>query len=234
MHVWDDCVGGTPFDDEEFEREMQGRDCYAGLDLAATRDINALVLVFPLEGGRYRVLPYFWVPERAHDERGESDRRQIKHWVERKLIRATDGDVADFDGQIPDEVIEICERFNVLSLAFDPWNATQFIQGLQRRGFPGERLVEFRQSAANFAGPTREFDRLIAARKIEHGGNPVLRWMASNVAVKTDPAGNLRPDKAKSADKIDGIVAAIMALAGATAEVQSVPTFYDSNVLEVG
>jgi phage terminase large subunit-like protein len=215
MHVWDECGGPVKFDAPEYESELIGRDCYAGLDLASTRDVNSLVLVFPMDDGRYRLLPFFWVPAEAHDDRAESDRRQVKHWATLGLIEQTAGNVADLDGQIPDDVMDICSRFNVLGLAYDPWHAAAFVQGLERRGFDHARLVEFRQTVASFAEPTKEFERLVAARKIEHGGNPVLRWMASNVAVKIDPAGNLRPDKAKSSDKIDGIVAAIMGLSGA-------------------
>lgn len=214
MHVWDECRGPLKFDEPDYEAELYGRDCYAGLDLASTRDVNSFVLVFPMDDGRFRILPFFWVPAEAHDDRAESDRRQVKWWAEQGLIRTTEGNVADLDGQIPDDVMEICSRFNVLQLAYDPWNATGFVQGLERRGFDHERLVEFRQTVGSFAEPTKEFERLVAARKIEHGGNPVLRWMASNVAVKLDPAGNIRPDKAKSSDKIDGIVAGIMALSG--------------------
>ena len=218
MHVWDECRGPVEYSKPEFESELYGRDCYAGLDLASTRDVNSLVLVFPLDGGRYRILPFFWIPAEAHDDRAENDRRQVKHWAELGLIEQTEGNVADLDGQIPDDVVDICRRFNVLKLAFDPWNATGFVQGLVRRGLDQERLVEFRQTFASFAGPTKEFERLVSARKIEHGGHPVLRWMASNVAVKLDPSGNMRPDKAKSSDKIDGIVAGIMGLSGLTEE----------------
>lgn len=215
MHVWDECCGPVKFDAPEYEAELIGRDCYAGLDLASTRDVNSLVLVFPLDDGRYRLLPFFWVPAEAHDARAESDRRQVKYWAENGLIRQTDGNVADLDGQIPDDVMDICSKFNVLQFAYDPWNATGFVQGLERRGFDHDRIVEFRQTVGSFAEPTKEMERLVSARKIEHGGNPVLRWMAANVAVKVDPAGNIRPDKAKSSDKIDGIVAAIMGLSGA-------------------
>jgi phage terminase large subunit-like protein len=215
MHVWDECGGPVKFDAPEYEAELIGRECYAGLDLASTRDVNSLVLVFPLDDGRYRLLPFFWVPSEAHDDRAESDRRQVKHWATQGLIEQTDGNVADLDGQIPDDVMEICSRFDVRGLFFDPWHAAAFVQGLERRGFEHARLVEFRQTVGSFAEPTKEFERLVSARKIEHGGNPVLRWMAANVAVKIDPAGNIRPDKAKSSDKIDGIVAAIMGLSGA-------------------
>lgn len=215
MHVWDECCGPVKFDDEDFEREMIGRDCFAGLDLASTRDVNSFVLVFPMDDGRYRVLPFFWVPGESHDARADSDRRQVKWWAEQGLIETTEGNVADLDGQIPDDVMEICKRFNVLGLAYDPWNAGAFVQGLVRRGFDHARLVEFRQTVGSFAEPTKEFERLVIDRKIEHGGNPVLRWMAANVAVKVDQSGNIRPDKAKSSDKIDGIVAAIMGLSGA-------------------
>jgi phage terminase large subunit-like protein len=207
MHVWDDCAGII---DEE---DLTGRECYAGLDLANTRDINALVLAFPFEGGRVKVLPVFWVPENAKDDRAEYDRRTIEAFISRDLIRATEGDTADVEGQIPDEIMEISGRFNILKLAYDPWGSgPSMVQKLAARGFPADRIMEFRQTVANFAAPTKELERLVHSRKLEHGANAVLRWMASNTAVKVDPSGNMRPDKSKSADKIDGIVALVMAL----------------------
>jgi len=207
MHVWDDCAGVVE------EEDLVGRDCYAGLDLANTRDANAFVLVFPFDDGRVKVLPIFWVPENAKDDKAEYDRRTIEAFITRGLIRATDGDTADIEGQIPDDIMAVSSKFNILSLAYDPWGSGPgLVQKLVARGFPADRIVEFRQTVSNFAAPTKELERLVHSRKLEHGANAVMRWMASNVSVKVDPSGNMRPDKSKSTDKIDGIVALIMAL----------------------
>lgn len=207
MHVWDDCAGIVE------EEDLVGRDCYAGLDLANTRDVNALVIVFPFDDGRVKVLPVFWVPENAKDDRAEYDRRTLEAFIARDLIRATEGDTADIEGQIPDDIMKISGRFNIVKFAYDPWGSgPAMVQKLAARGFPADRIVEFRQTVSNFAAPTKELERLVHSRKLEHGANAVLRWMASNTAVKIDPSGNMRPDKSKSADKIDGIVALVMAL----------------------
>lgn len=206
MHQWDAC--GCKFDIEE----MKGRTCYAAIDLASTRDVNALALLFPWDDGTYRVLPVFWVPEQSQSDRSHQDRRQVLNWAEKGLIRKTSGNVTDYDA-IADDVMALAMSYDIQKLAFDPWGPAQaFVQILNGKGFDPEKAVEFRQSLANFASPSKEFHRLISSRKLIHNGDPVLRWMAENVAAKRDVNDNIRPDKEASADKIDGIVATIMAL----------------------
>lgn len=212
MHVWDECAGPI-VDRAELERDLAGQRCYAGLDLASNRDVNSLVLAFPRSDGRVTLLPFFWAPEEVESSRAEIDRRQVKAWMARGLIDATDDNVTDY-GHIVAEIIALSLRFEIVDLAYDPWHAEAVVQHLQREGFPLEKLTKFGQTIGNFAGPTKELERLLMGRKLEHGGNEVLRWMASNATVRTDPSGNIRPDKAKSADKIDGIVASIMAIGG--------------------
>ena len=225
MHAWDECGG------EVNEAELIGRDCYAGLDLANTRDANALVLAFPFDDGRVKVLTVFWVPEDAKDDRAEYDRKFLDRFVEKGLIRATSGNTADVEGQIPDDIMEVANRFNILKLAYDPWGSgPAVVQKLQGRGFPLDRIVEFRQTVSNFAAPTKELERLVHSRTLEHGRNEVLRWMASNVSVRMDPSGNMRPDKDKSSGKIDGIVALIMAL-GLKVKAEVQPAWYTPGVL---
>lgn len=221
MTAWDACAG-------EIDRtELRGRPCWGAIDLASTRDVNSLVLLFPWEGGAYKLLPFFWVPEDAKDERGYQDRTQVMNWAAKRLIKTTDGNTTDYAG-IVEDVMALCAEFDVQVLAYDPWGpAVAFVQLLQADGFPHEKLAEFKQSIGNFAAPTKEFERLVMARKIEHGGNLVLRWMASNVSVKRDANDNLRPDKEKSADKIDGIVASIMALGLSMAENRG-PSVYET------
>lgn len=210
MHLWDKCSGG-----DLNEADFYGRPCWMGLDLASTRDVNSAVLAFPDDDGGYDLLPYFWAPEDVQDTRGQQDRRQVVNWGRQGEIKLTSGNVTDYD-VIAHDVLELTEKFEVQEILFDPWGPAQsFIQRLQELGIPIGVLTEFRQTIGNFANPTKEFERLVIAEKFRHHGNPVLRWMAGNVAVKQDPSGNIRPDKENSADKIDGIVAAIMALSGA-------------------
>lgn len=211
MTAWDSCDAIVEV------AELHGQPCWAGLDLASTRDVNSLVLVFPRDGG-YVLLPYFWVPEEAKDERGRQDRTQVMNWASRKdetgraLIKKTAGNITDYR-TIAEDVMELSSQFDIQELSFDPWSPAQaFVQILQEMGFPYDKLGEHRQGFASFAAPTKEFYRLVIGGKIVHNKNPVLRWMAANVAVKEDASGNVKPDKARSSDKIDGIVASIMGI----------------------
>jgi phage terminase large subunit-like protein len=203
MHAWDDCKAGFG------EEDLYGEPCFAGLDLASTRDVNSLVLYFPES---HRVLPYFWVPKESHDEAAARDRRQVLNWVERELIRTTEGNTTDY-ATIVRDICELATQFDIQMLGYDPWGpANAMVQTLQAEGFPLEKLEKYRQSLAELASPTKELERLVIGGMLQQNENPVLRWMASNVTVKQDESGNIRPDKGKSSDKIDGIVALIMAL----------------------
>lgn len=206
MHAWDMCKQDFTLDD------LRGRTCFAGLDLASTRDTNALSLVFPEDDGSYKVLPFFWVPEQSQSDRAHQDRRQILNWAAKKLITTTPGNVTDYEA-IAVDICELDSMFDIRMIAYDPFGpARAFVQILQANGFPFERLTEFRQGIMSFSPPSKEFHRLICSGRFNHDGNPVLRWMAENVAAYRDRNDNIRPDKDKSADKIDGVVATIMGL----------------------
>lgn len=203
MHAWDACRA------ELNEEHLRGEECFAGLDLASTRDVNSLVLFFPESNC---VLPYFWIPEESHDVHAAMDRRQVLNWASQGMIRKTRGNTTDYATIIAD-ICELATRFNIRKLAYDPWGpANAMVQTLQNEGFDSEKLEEFRQGYSSLAAPTKELERLVVGNHLRHDGNPVLRWMAGNVTVKQDPAGNIKPDKSKSSDKIDGIVALIMAV----------------------
>lgn len=210
MHAWDACEG------DSFPRDKyQGRRCCAGLDLASTRDVNSLVLAFQNDDGSYDLLPFFWAPEAVNDTRGQQDRRQVLNWGNQGEIKLTSGNVTDYEVIVQD-IMALSREFQIDELLFDTWGPAQsFVQRLTECGFRHDSLREFRQTIGNFSSPTREFERLVLSKKIRHHKNPVLRWMVGNTAVRMDPIGNIRPDKENSADKIDGVVAAIMALAGA-------------------
>ncbi len=189
---------------------LERRDCYAGLDLSSTGDITALVLIFPPrdENEKYVLLPYFWIPEETIPRRVKANSVPYDIWEKQGYIMSTEGNVIHYDF-IEKFIMDLSEKYHILEIAVDRWNATQMIQNLEGEGFT---IVPFGQGFSSMSAPTKEFYRLLMEGRIIHGGNPVLRWMAGNVVIDTDPAGNIKVTKAKSKEKIDGIVAAIMAL----------------------
>ena len=189
---------------------LEGRDCYGGLDLSSTGDITALVLMFPPrdEDEKYILLPFFWVPEETIPQRVKAASVPYDIWEKQGYLLSTEGNVIHYDF-IEKFINDLAEKYHICEIAVDRWNATQMIQNLEGDGFT---MVPFGQGFASMSGPTKDFYRLLMEGQIIHGGHPVLRWMAGNVVVDTDPAGNIKVTKAKSKEKIDGIVAAIMAL----------------------
>jgi len=217
---WIDPVKWQACGDRELP-SLVGRVCYGGLDLSKTLDLTSIVWVFPpaKEGEPWWVLPRFWVPEDNVTERVKRDRVPYDVWIRQGLIEPTPGNVVDYDF-IEYQIREDAKRFKIKEIAFDPWNATSVSNHLIDDGL---NLVEFRQGFITFNPAMKALEVAIQQRLIAHGGNPVLAWMADNLVVRMDPAGNMKPDKEKSTEKIDGIVALIMAyhratLAGGQAE----------------
>ena len=201
LAAWDAC--GTAVE----EQELHGRHCYAGLDLASKTDLTALVMLFPSDAG-YRVLPIFWIPEERMHERVRRDGVPYDVWVQEGHIRTTPGNVVDYDF-VRRDINELGKKYEIREIAIDRWNSAHLQSQLKGDGF---EMVQFGQGFASMAAPTSELEKIILAREIRHGGHPVLRWNVSNVAVKKDAAGNMKPDKSRSSEKIDGVVAMIMAL----------------------
>lgn len=206
MSVWD--RGGDAVDRDS----LRGRTCYAGLDLASTKDVTAFVLVFPDEDGGYDVLPFFWVPDGTMAERVRRDRVPYDQWSADGQLFTTAGDVCDYD-TIREFIRELAEEFDIREIAYDRWGATQLVTQLQA---DGAACVPTGQGFASLSAPSKELEKLVVSGSLRHGGHPVLRWMAGNVAVEQDAAGNLKPSKKKSTERIDGIVALVMALDRAT------------------
>jgi phage terminase large subunit-like protein len=206
METWDACPGLARWD------EFEGQECYCGLDLSTTTDISAFAMVFPQDAGRYAVLCRFWIPEENAHQREKRDRVPYQTWARQGWITTTPGNSIDYD-VIRRDIGELGKRFNIREIAADRWNSTQLIQQLEGDGFT---IFAFGQGFKDMTSPTKELERLILAGALDHGGNPVLRWMASNVSVEQDAAGNMKPSKKKSTERIDGIVATIMGLARAT------------------
>lgn len=200
MNVWDENNSGIDIN------QLEGRECYAGLDLSSTQDLTALVLVFPEENLGYSVIPYIWIPEETIGLRVKRDRAPYDIWRQQGLIEVTEGNVVDYDF-IRKRVNEVGKLFDIKEIAIDRWNSTHLQTQLMGDGFT---VVPFGQGFASMTAPTKEVEKCILDGTLNHGGNDPLRWMASNVSVQQDPAGNLKPAKDKSNEKIDGIVAMIM------------------------
>lgn len=203
LEDWDAC----PSDQIE-PASLAGRTCYAGLDLSTTQDITAFVLVFPESDGAITVLPYFWVPEDGARLREKRDRAPYLTWGRQGLVTLTPGNVVDYEC-VKRDIDQLCKTYRVTEIAVDRWNATQIVTQLQQGG---KKICLFGQGFKDLSAPAKDLERLIVSRALRHGGNPVLRWMASHVAAETDAAGNIKPSKNRSTERIDGIVAMIMAL----------------------
>ena len=204
MDKWDACA--FPVNEEMLE----GRVCYGGLDLSSTTDLTSFCLVFPPEeeDEPFYVLPYFWVPEDTLDLRVKRDHVPYDVWDRQGYLETTEGNVVHY-GYIEKFIERLGERFNIRDIAFDRWGATQMSQDLENMGFT---VVPMGQGFASMSPPTKELMKLTLEKKIAHGGHPVLRWNMDNIFIRTDPAGNIKADKAKSTEKIDGAIAMIMAL----------------------
>lgn len=193
---------------------LRGRTCYGGLDLSSTTDISAFVLVFPplLPDEPYQVVTRFWIPWESMRRRSHDDGVPYDAWVRSGWMKTTPGDVIDYDFIVA-EIDELAQVYDIAEIAFDRWGATKMIQELQSRGMA---VAQFGQGFASMSAPMKELERLVLSGRIAHGGNVPLAWMIDNVVAEEDAAGNIKPSKAKSSEKIDGVVAMIMGLDRAT------------------
>jgi phage terminase large subunit-like protein len=189
-------------------RELRAQKCFAGLDLASTIDLASYALDFPDGAGGHDVLWRAFAPESAVLQLDRRTGGKASVWRDTGLLTVTEGNVIDYEA-IKAALREDAERYDLREVAFDRWGATQIASELIEEGFP---LIQMGQGFASMSGPTKEFLRLVAAGLYRHGANPLARWQADNLITRTDPSGNIKPDKQKSADKIDSIVAGVMAL----------------------
>ena len=219
MEKWDACA--FPVD----ERELLDRECYGGLDLSSSIDITAFVLVFPPRDDleKYVILPYFWIPEENMVQRVRRDHVPYDVWEKQGMLMTTEGNVIHY-GFIESYIDSLGKKFHIKEIAFDRWGAVQMVQNLEELGFT---VVPFGQGFKDMSPPSKELMKLTLEQKLAHGGHPVLRWMMDNIFVRTDPAGTIKPDKEKSTEKIDGAVAAVMALDRAIRNGGSSGSVYD-------
>lgn len=179
---------------------------YAGLDLSSVNDLTAFVLISQYKD-KFVVIPYFWLPAENLRTKSKKDYVSYERWVNDKFIKITPGNVLDY-AFIEKDILEICDKFNIKAIAYDRWNAAGIISNLENEGL---NLLAFGQGFASMSAPIKELYSCILQGNLEHFNNPILRWMATNAVIRKDPAGNVKLDKEKSRDKIDGIVALVMA-----------------------
>ena len=198
---WDECEIDQP--------DLDGRDCYLGLDLSATMDLTAAVLFFPPveDDDLGFAMPFFWAPSEANLNREKLNKQIIRPWVKAGYIQETEGNRIDYR-TIKKHLLKLAERYNILEIAFDPWASDQIIHELDE----DFKCVKFSQTMINMSPPTKKLEELILTKNIAHSGNPVLRWNLGNVAVQLDDNANYKLSKKKSRDKIDGIIALVMAI----------------------
>ncbi len=204
---------------------LHNKKCFAGLDLASTRDIAALVLCFPVQEGidNVYIKSYYFCPEDNVKERSLADGVPYLQWSKDGNLIMTDGNVTDYD-YIKAKVIELTAKYKIECIAFDRWNASQLVIQLTN---DGANMKPFGQGFISMSAPTKEIEKMFLSKSINHDGNPVFEWMMSNVLLRFDPAGNVKIDKAKSTEKVDGPVAMVMAYAQIM--VEDKPTIYTSN-----
>lgn len=217
MGKWDACcVEGLSLE------EFYGRECYIGLDLAAKNDIAAKVYLFPMDDGRYAVFGKYYLPEIAVST---SPNASYAGWVEDGYLTVTSEAITDLN-RIEDDLRDDMVDFEVKAIAYDPWQATQLATTLSDEGAP---MVEYRNTVQNFSDPMKTLEAMVQGGLIVHDGNPVLTWMMSNVVARVDAKENVFPRKAegKRENKIDGVVATIMALGMTKQETTSFESYED-------
>jgi phage terminase large subunit-like protein len=197
---WDACNQG--------KEDLDGAECYGGLDLASVRDTNALALRFQKPDGSATYKLFYWMPEMNVEERVKNKGINYDRWIREGYVRTTPGNVTDYN-YIKADILRLCETYKVRSIAYDRWNSSQLVVDLADQGVT---MNPFGQGYASMSAPTKEFEKEVLKKQMNHEGNPVLTWNMSNVHIQRDPAGNVKLDKGKSSEKVDGAVACVMAL----------------------
>jgi len=198
---WDAC-------DQQFDVDLEGVECYGGLDLASVRDTTSLALRFQLPDGKRIYKLFFWMPEMNVEERVKNKGINYDRWIREGYIRTTPGNVTDYN-HIKADILALREEYKIKSIGYDRWNSSQLVIDLADEGV---EMSPIGQGYASMSTPTKEFEKEVLKKQMDHQGNPVLTWHISNVAIQRDPAGNVKISKDKSSEKVDGAVACVMSL----------------------
>jgi phage terminase large subunit-like protein len=221
LAAWDACR--APVD----RATLRGRRCFVGLDLSSTTDLTAVVGVFP-DGDAFDVLPHFFIPAERIPQRVTRDRVPYDMWVRDGLATATPGPAVDYD-YVRNLLIAWSEEFDVKVIAYDPWNATDLVHRLEKAD--GFTCVKVRQGFATLSAPSKSLETAIVSKKLRHDGHAVLRWNIANMSVESDAAGNIKPSKELSTERIDGGYALIMAIDAMERNDHTPPPTYEMLVL---
>lgn len=226
MAEWDKCGGEVDI------QALEGKECYGGLDMSTKIDLTAFMLVFPPQDGvdKYTVLAKFYCPEDTIMERSKQDAVHYELWADQGYLTATPGNVVDNEF-ILNDILEASEKYSLEEVGFDPWGATAISNTLYNTH--GIQMVEVRQGSKSMSEPAK--DILVKVKKGElcHGDHPVLRWCADNLVMVVDANENIRPDKDKATDRIDGVVALINAWNRIVNNIDEGPSVYEQAGLEI-
>jgi phage terminase large subunit-like protein len=214
---------------EEIDLEiLKGKKCWGGLDLASTMDLSSLVLFFPMEDQKDVVLSFFWCPEESADLRGRKYKLPYDEWINDGYIKATAGNVQDY-AFIRKDINDIIKDYDLQSIAFDRWNSSQLvIQLSQDDGIP---MSQFGQGYRSMSAPTKELEKMVLKKEINHLKNPVLRWMCENVSLQTDASDNIKISKKRSTEKVDGMVSLVMSIGEMLTDESDGDSVYDERGL---
>jgi len=202
---------------------------FLGVDLSAKRDLTALACLRPNALGGYDVTVDFWCPQVSIETRSVNDRVDYAFWVEQGHLTATPGNIVDY-GFLRARIAALMSQFQVEAVAVDPWNAQDFTSQLMQDGIP---VIEVPQTIRNLTTASKTFEALIFDQKLRHDRNPVLRWTVTNVVAHVDGEGNLKPDKDRSAERIDGVSAILTGLAIALITPSGISVYEGRGLLEV-
>ena len=212
----------------DYRRMLRGRRCYVGMDLSTTTDLTALAAVFPDGDGGYDVLCRCFVPKLNIAERVRRDGVPYEELVRRGHLTATPGNWVDYEA-VRQLLKDWAAEFQLREIAFDPWNATDLVTRLTE--MDGFVCVPMRQGFNSLSAPTKSLEKLVLSKQLRHDGDPVLRWCIGNVCIERDAAGNMKPSKKVSTERIDAAVALIMAIDRAEHNAAFKPPSYSLTVL---
>jgi phage terminase large subunit-like protein len=215
LAIWDECAGGFALE------ELEGARAWLGVDLSRQTDLTAVAMCIELEGGGWALHVQAFAPEEGIRRRADVDHAPYPQWAEEGYLTPCPGDLVDFD-MIEEYIFDLHQRFKLQEVAFDKALAGRMMRSLDDRGVP---VVEFPQNIRTFAPAVNDFERLFLERQLAHGGNPLLRWAMGNVVLYRDANNNRRPDKGRSIDRIDPVVASIMACSRAVAGASKVSPY---------
>lgn len=216
LDLWQSCRDSFRLED------MAGRDCFVGIDLSTTTDLTAVSLLFPWDDG-FRVWPMAFVPEDRAEIRERQDRVPYVTWARTGHIEMTPGNVVDYEF-VRERILWVASRHRVKVAGYDPWNAQMLANSLVSEGMG---VVEVRQGYRTLSEPTKRLEQLVLSKRLRHPGNPVLDWCVSNACCDLDPAGNVKPSKSRSTERIDAVSALVTALAVSMSDESGGPLVYE-------